>query len=64
VPGTLAPVAEGCVFADDQRRNIAGAAACNMVAVLFDVKNPIPHPYIGGCNKMAEGISAGLSAAS
>ncbi len=36
----LALVAEDCVFVDDQRRNIAGAAACNMRTVLFDVRNP------------------------
>lgn len=32
--------ADNCVFVDDQRRNIAGAAACNMRTVLFDVRNP------------------------
>lgn len=32
--------AEDCVFVDDQRRNIAGAAACHMRTVLFDVRNP------------------------
>ncbi|GIQ74077.1 HAD family hydrolase [Bradyrhizobium sp. RD5-C2] len=36
----LALEAEDCVFVDDQRRNIAGAAACNMRIVLFDVRNP------------------------
>ncbi|UFX42837.1 HAD-IA family hydrolase [Bradyrhizobium sp. 41S5] len=36
----LALEAEDCVFVDDQRRNIAGAAACNMRTVLFDVRNP------------------------
>jgi putative hydrolase of the HAD superfamily len=36
----LALTAEDCVFVDDQRRNIAGAAACNMRAVLFDGSNP------------------------
>lgn len=29
-----------CVFVDDQRRNITGAATCNMRTVLFDVRNP------------------------
>jgi putative hydrolase of the HAD superfamily len=29
-----------CVFVDDQRRNIAGAAACNMRTVLFNVRHP------------------------
>jgi putative hydrolase of the HAD superfamily len=33
-------MAEDCVFVDDQHRNIAGAAACNMQTVLFDVRNP------------------------
>jgi len=32
--------AEDCVFVDDQRRNIVGAAACHMRTVLFDVRNP------------------------
>ena len=32
--------ADDCVFVDDQRRNIAGAEACQMRTVLFDVKNP------------------------
>ncbi|MFB9269198.1 HAD-IA family hydrolase [Bradyrhizobium erythrophlei] len=36
----LALEAEDCVFVDDQRRNIVGAAACNMRTVLFDVRNP------------------------
>jgi putative hydrolase of the HAD superfamily len=36
----LALDAEDCVFVDDQRRNIAGAAACNMRTVLFDVRTP------------------------
>ncbi|WP_342722809.1 HAD-IA family hydrolase [Bradyrhizobium sp. B097] len=36
----LALEAEDCVFVDDQRRNITGAAACNMRTVLFDVRNP------------------------
>ncbi|MGY2805133.1 HAD family hydrolase [Bradyrhizobium sp. USDA 4506] len=36
----LALEADNCVFVDDQRRNIAGAAACNMRTVLFDVRNP------------------------
>jgi putative hydrolase of the HAD superfamily len=36
----LALKAEDCVFVDDQRRNIIGAAACTMRAVLFDVSNP------------------------
>ncbi|MGY3483191.1 putative hydrolase of the HAD superfamily [Bradyrhizobium sp. USDA 4011] len=36
----LALEAEDCVFVDDQRRNIAGAAACNMRTVLFDVRDP------------------------
>ncbi|MTV17213.1 MULTISPECIES: HAD-IA family hydrolase [Bradyrhizobium] len=36
----LALDADNCVFVDDQRRNIAGAAACNMRTVLFDVRNP------------------------
>ena len=36
----LALEADDCVFVDDQRRNIAGAAACNMRTVLFDVRNP------------------------
>jgi putative hydrolase of the HAD superfamily len=36
----LALEAEDCVFVDDQRRNIAGAAACNMRTVLFDVRSP------------------------
>ncbi|WP_431017025.1 HAD family hydrolase [Bradyrhizobium pachyrhizi] len=36
----LAMEADNCVFVDDQRRNIAGAAACNMRTVLFDVRNP------------------------
>ncbi|MGF6312230.1 putative hydrolase of the HAD superfamily [Bradyrhizobium sp. i1.8.4] len=36
----LALEAEDCVFVDDQRRNIAGAEACNMRTVLFDVRNP------------------------
>ncbi|NEU97234.1 HAD family hydrolase [Bradyrhizobium uaiense] len=36
----LALGAEDCVFVDDQRRNITGAAACNMRTVLFDVRNP------------------------
>nr|WP_249158116.1 HAD-IA family hydrolase [Bradyrhizobium jicamae] len=31
---------EDCVFVDDQRRNVAGAAACNMRTVLFDVRHP------------------------
>ena len=33
--------AEGCVFVDDQRRNIVGAAECNMRTVRFDVTNPV-----------------------
>ncbi|MHC2437116.1 HAD family hydrolase [Bradyrhizobium sp. USDA 4451] len=36
----LALEADNCVFVDDQRRNIAGAVACNMRTVLFDVRNP------------------------
>ncbi|WP_342710718.1 HAD-IA family hydrolase [Bradyrhizobium sp. B124] len=36
----LALEAEDCVFVDDQRRNIVGAAACNMRTVLFDVRSP------------------------
>lgn len=36
----LALEAEDCVFVDDQRRNIAGAVACNMRTVLFDVRSP------------------------
>ena len=36
----LGLAAEDCVFVDDQRRNIAGARACNMRTVLFDVRNP------------------------
>ncbi|QOZ35192.1 HAD family hydrolase [Bradyrhizobium sp. CCBAU 53421] len=36
----LALEAEDCVFVDDQRRNIAGAAARNMRTVLFDVRSP------------------------
>ncbi|MBR0900579.1 HAD-IA family hydrolase [Bradyrhizobium tropiciagri] len=36
----LALEADNCVFVDDQRRNIVGAAACNMRTVLFDVRNP------------------------
>jgi putative hydrolase of the HAD superfamily len=36
----LALEAKDCVFVDDQRRNIAGAAACNMRTVLFDVRSP------------------------
>ena len=36
----LALEADNCVFVDDQRRNIAGAAACNMRTVLFDVRKP------------------------
>ncbi|WGR96175.1 HAD-IA family hydrolase [Bradyrhizobium sp. ISRA443] len=36
----LSLAAEDCVFVDDQRRNIAGAQACSMRTVLFDVKNP------------------------
>lgn len=36
----LALEAEDCVFVDDQRRNITGAAACNMRTVLFDVRSP------------------------
>ncbi|TWB88427.1 putative hydrolase of the HAD superfamily [Bradyrhizobium macuxiense] len=36
----LALEADNCVFVDDQRRNITGAAACNMRTVLFDVRNP------------------------
>ncbi len=36
----LGLAAEDCVFVDDQRRNIAGAAACSMRTVLFDVRNP------------------------
>lgn len=36
----LALEADNCVFVDDQRRNIAGAAACSMRTVLFDVRNP------------------------
>ncbi|WP_166294160.1 HAD family hydrolase [Bradyrhizobium sp. 2S1] len=36
----LALQAEDCVFVDDQRRNITGAAACNMRTVLFDVRSP------------------------
>ncbi|WFU30178.1 HAD-IA family hydrolase [Bradyrhizobium brasilense] len=36
----LALEADNCVFVDDQRRNIAGAAACNMRTVPFDVRNP------------------------
>ncbi|WP_029080593.1 HAD family hydrolase [Bradyrhizobium sp. th.b2] len=36
----LALAAEDCVFVDDQRRNITGAAACNMRTVLFDVRSP------------------------
>ncbi|MCC8977840.1 HAD family hydrolase [Bradyrhizobium acaciae] len=36
----LALRAEDCIFVDDQRRNITGAAACNMRTVLFDVRNP------------------------
>ncbi|MHC2258057.1 HAD-IA family hydrolase [Bradyrhizobium embrapense] len=36
----LALEAEDCVFVDDQRRNITGAAACDMRTVLFDVRNP------------------------
>ena len=35
----LGLAAEGCVFVDDQRRNITGAAACGMRTVLFDVRN-------------------------
>jgi len=30
-----------CVFVDDQHKNIAGARDFNMVAVQFDVKNPL-----------------------
>ncbi|UGY02086.1 HAD family hydrolase [Bradyrhizobium quebecense] len=36
----LALEAEDCVFVDDQRRNITGAAAYNMRTVLFDVRSP------------------------
>lgn len=36
----LALEADNCVFVDDQRRNITGAAACNMRTVLFDVRSP------------------------
>ncbi|PAY05903.1 HAD family hydrolase [Bradyrhizobium sp. UFLA03-84] len=36
----LALEADNCVFVDDQRRNIAGAVACDMRTVLFDVRNP------------------------
>ncbi|MGY4478338.1 HAD family hydrolase [Bradyrhizobium sp. USDA 3364] len=36
----LALEADNCVFVDDQRRNVTGAAACNMRTVLFDVRNP------------------------
>lgn len=32
--------AEECVFVDDQHRNIAGAAACGMRTVHFDVRDP------------------------
>jgi putative hydrolase of the HAD superfamily len=31
---------QACVFVDDQSRNIAGAGACGLTTVLFDVKNP------------------------
>ncbi|SEE50091.1 HAD family hydrolase [Bradyrhizobium erythrophlei] len=36
----LALEAEDCVFVDDQRRNIVGAATCNMRTVMFDVRSP------------------------
>lgn len=31
---------DACVFVDDQRRNVAGAEACGLKTVLFDVTNP------------------------
>jgi putative hydrolase of the HAD superfamily len=30
-----------CVFVDDQARNIAGAQACGLQTVHFDVRNPL-----------------------
>ena len=33
--------AQDCVFIDDQRNNYAGACDFNMVAVHFDVKEPL-----------------------
>lgn len=36
----LALEPQDCVFVDDQRRNIAGAVACDMRTVLFDVRIP------------------------
>ncbi|KWV58696.1 HAD family hydrolase [Bradyrhizobium macuxiense] len=36
----LSLAADDCVFVDDQHRNIAGAEACHLRTVLFDVKNP------------------------
>jgi putative hydrolase of the HAD superfamily len=32
---------EACVFVDDQARNIAGAQACGLQTVHFDVRNPL-----------------------
>jgi putative hydrolase of the HAD superfamily len=33
--------AEACVFVDDQKRNIDGAAACGLQTVHFDVRDPL-----------------------
>jgi putative hydrolase of the HAD superfamily len=40
VTDTLRLPAEDCVFVDDQRRNIVGAAAAGMRTVHFDVREP------------------------
>jgi len=37
---TLGLAAEACVFVDDQKRNIDGAAACGLRTVHFDVRDP------------------------
>jgi putative hydrolase of the HAD superfamily len=51
----LALDAEDCVFVDDQRRNIMGAAACNMRAVLFDVTSPV-RSYAGALRHFGLGF--------